>query len=98
MQNDTAQLLASIDSSIQGVLFRTKGDYALKPWVWDTSTQGEFNISRLLKSTGNLVAIELDDFLSWGERLEDCERGIIENVARSQKATIHNRHFTAPIL
>jgi hypothetical protein len=74
MQNDTVQLLASIDSGVQGLLFRTAGDYALKPLVWDTSKQGEFNISRLLKSTGNLVAIELDDFLGWGECLEDCER------------------------
>lgn len=74
MQNDTAELLASIDASIQGLLFRTEADYALKSFVWDVSTQGEFNISRLLKSTDNLVAIELDDFLSWGEYLEDFER------------------------
>jgi hypothetical protein len=74
MQDDTEQLQASIESSIQGLLFRTEGDYAIKSLVWNVREQGEFNISRLLKSTKNLDAIELDDFLSWRERLEDCER------------------------
>jgi Nuclease A inhibitor-like protein len=74
MQKDIEQLIASIDSSIQGLLFRTESDHRLKPFIWDISTQGEFDISGLLKFTGNLVAIELDDFLSWREYLEDFER------------------------
>ncbi|WP_017324311.1 nuclease A inhibitor family protein [Synechococcus sp. PCC 7336] len=74
MRNDTAGLLSSIDSSIQGLFFETETDYRLKPFVWDVSTQGEFNISRLLKSIGTLVAVELDDFLSWGEYLEDFKQ------------------------
>jgi hypothetical protein len=74
MQDDTEQLQSLIESSVQGLLFRTEGDYELKSLVWNVSEQEEFNISRLLKSTKNLEAIELDDFLGWGERLEDCER------------------------
>ncbi|MBD2073298.1 hypothetical protein H6F86_05230 [Phormidium sp. FACHB-592] len=74
MQDDTAQLIALIDSSIQGLLFRTEADYALKPFVWDVGMQGEFNISRLLQATVNLVAVEPNDFLSWREYLEDFER------------------------
>jgi Nuclease A inhibitor-like protein len=74
MHNDTAQLLASIESTIQGLIFRSENTYALKPLVWDVSTQGEFDISCLLKSTGNLVPIELDDFLSWQEYSEDFDR------------------------
>jgi hypothetical protein len=74
MQEDTVQLLAAIESTVQGLIFRTESTYALKPLVWDVSTQGEYDISRLLKSTGNLVPIELDDFLSWQEYLEDFEQ------------------------
>jgi Nuclease A inhibitor-like protein len=74
MHNDTAQLLASIESTVQGLIFRSENTYALKPLVWDVSTQGKFDISRLLKSTGNLVPIELDDFLSWQEYSEDFDR------------------------
>ena len=74
MQNDTAQLLATIESTVRGLIFRTENTYALKPFVWDVSTQGKFDISRLLKSTGNLVPIELDDFLSWQEYSEDFEQ------------------------
>jgi Nuclease A inhibitor-like protein len=74
MHSDTAQLLASIASTVQGLIFRSENTYALKPLVWDVSTQGEFDISRLLKSTGNLVPIELDDFLSWQEYSENFDR------------------------
>jgi Nuclease A inhibitor-like protein len=74
MHNDTAQLLALIESTIQGVIFRSENNYALKPLVWDVSTQDEFDISCLLKSTDNLVPIELDDFLSWQEYSEDFDR------------------------
>jgi Nuclease A inhibitor-like protein len=73
MQDDTTQLLASINSNIQGLLFRTEADYVLKPFVWDVSTRGAFSINSLLKSTGNLVAIEPDDFLSYREYLEGFE-------------------------
>jgi Nuclease A inhibitor-like protein len=74
MHDNTAQLLASIESTIQGLIFRTENNYALKPLVWDVSTQGEFDIGRLLKSTGNFVPIESEDFLSWQEYSEDFDR------------------------
>ncbi len=73
MHDDTVKLLASIESTVRGLIFRTEDTYALKPLAWDVSTQGEFDISRLLESTGNLVPIELDDFLGWQEYLEDFE-------------------------
>jgi Nuclease A inhibitor-like protein len=73
MQDDTTQLLALINSNVQGLLFRTEADYVLNPFVWDVSTQSAFSISRLLRATGNLVAIEPDDFLSYGEYLEGLE-------------------------
>ncbi len=73
MHDDTVKLLASIESTVPGLIYRTEGNYALNPLVWDVGTQGEFSISRLLESTGNLVPIELDDFLGWQEYLEDFE-------------------------
>ncbi len=67
-------LLAAIDASIEGVVFQTEGEKLLKPFLWDVNTQGDFSIGELLKSTGNLISIEVDDFLGWNEYLQDFEQ------------------------
>jgi hypothetical protein len=66
-------LLAEIDASIEGVVFQTEGSNLLSPFLWDVSTQGEFTIGQLLKSTENIIPIEIDDFLGWKEYLQDFE-------------------------
>ncbi len=66
--------LAAIDDSIEGVIFRTESDNFISSFLWNISTQGDFSIGELLKSTGNLIPIEVDDFLGWKEYLQDFER------------------------
>ncbi len=97
MQDDTTQLLASINSSVQGLLFRTEADYVLKPFVWDVNTRGAFSINQLLRDAGNLVAVELDDFLSYREYLEGLElwgEPEARETVRSEAAVMEQRFHT----
>ncbi len=71
MQPETEQLLTTLEGLVRGLTsdgpgIGSEGDYPFRPLAWDTSKQGEFGFVELLKSSGLLVEIELDELIeSW---------------------------------
>jgi hypothetical protein len=70
----TGLYLAAIDERVEGALFRTESDNLITPFLWDVVTQGGFSICELLKSTGNIIPIEIDDFRGDKEFLRNVDR------------------------
>ena len=70
MQHETEQLFTTLESLVEGLTsggpgIGSEGDYPFHPLVWDTSKQGEFSFIELLKSSGLLIEIELDELIDW---------------------------------
>ncbi|MEH2245509.1 nuclease A inhibitor family protein [Nostoc sp.] len=58
LKPETEQLLATLEIVSEGLWYSSESDYHYAPFVWDTQSQGEFSIVRVLEHLGYFQEVE----------------------------------------
>jgi hypothetical protein len=61
MIENTARLFEELQQISEGLFYSTEGEYAIEPFVWEVSQQGDLTSDKLLQSEGYLQRVEIDD-------------------------------------